>query len=123
METSTSLDHFEAECYRANEIENFDTCCIKMKTQNGVKLFFAATHAAEKERNPEFVYTFEKAKVLENKTASELLGVEVKSGEIVEIDDGLKPCCFYVKFGDSKYLPHWDYNRARENQYRGGDDT
>ena len=61
--------------------------------------------------------------MLENKNASELLGVEVKSGEIVEIDDGLKPCCFYVKFGDSKYLPHWDAARARENQYRGGDDA
>ena len=61
--------------------------------------------------------------MLENKTASELLGVEVKSGEIVEIDDGLKPCCFYMKFGDSKYLPQWDVARARENQYRGGDDA
>ena len=39
----------QAECYRANEIENFDTCCIKMKTESGVRLYFAATHAAEKQ--------------------------------------------------------------------------
>jgi len=80
METSTSMDYFEAKCYRANEIENFDTCCIKMKTKNGVKLFFAATHAAEKERNPEFVYTFEKAKVTFSSDQGSLIEAEFKDG-------------------------------------------
>lgn len=58
--------------------------------------------------------------MLEEKTASELLGMEVKSGEIVEIDDGLNPCCFYIKFGEPQYLPHWNAARAQENQYQEG---
>lgn len=63
METSASVEKVQAECYRANEIENFDTCCIKMKTQSGTELFFAATHAANRNRNPEFIYTFQNGKV------------------------------------------------------------
>ena len=63
MQTSAGPTDFLSECFRANEIENFDTCCIKMKTQHGAELYFAATHAAQKTRNPEFEYAFEKARV------------------------------------------------------------
>ena len=63
MESSASAAEVMAECYRANEIENFDTCSIKMKTKNGTRLYFVATHAAKHKRNPEFVYTFQNAKV------------------------------------------------------------
>lgn len=63
---------------------------------------------------------------LEEKTASELLGIEVKTGEVVEIDDGLKACCFYIGMDGVQYLPYWDAARARQNQYlketRGGPD-
>ena len=54
---------------------------------------------------------------LEEKTASKLLGVKVKSGEIVEIDDGLKACCFYIGTDDVQYLPYWDAARAQQNPY------
>ena len=53
------------------------------------------------------------------KSATELLGVQVNSGEIVEIDDGLKPCCFYVECGEIQYLPYWNAEKARENHYQG----
>ena len=59
---------------------------------------------------------------LEEKTASKLLGVEVKSDEIVEIDDGLKACCFYIGTDDVRYLPYWDAARAQQNQYLPRDD-
>lgn len=62
LQTSASVTDFAADCYRANAIENFDTCSIQM-TVGDVKLYFAATHAANRNRNPEFVYTFEKARV------------------------------------------------------------
>lgn len=56
--------------------------------------------------------------MLEEKAASELLGVQVNRGEIVEIDDGLHPCCFYINWGEAKYLPYWNTARARQNRYQ-----
>ena len=35
-----------------------------MTTQQGTELYFSATHAAEKKKNPAFLYTFQKAKIL-----------------------------------------------------------
>jgi len=64
MQTSAMPTEFRAECYRANNIENFDTCCIKLWTASGVQMYFAATHAAQKARNPVFEYAFEKARVV-----------------------------------------------------------
>ncbi len=63
METSAKVSDFEAECYRANDIENFDTCALRIKTSDGTSLYFVASHAAGKLRNPEFEYRFEKGKV------------------------------------------------------------
>jgi len=63
MSSSTEVTSFDAECYRANSIENFDTCTIKMNTKSGAVLYFAASHATDKKRDPEFVYEFEKATV------------------------------------------------------------
>ena len=44
---------------------------------------------------------------LEDSTAAQLLGVAVNSGEIVEMDDGLKHYCFYLELGGARYLPYW----------------
>lgn len=67
MSLSTNISSFNAECYRANDIENFDTCSILMKTEKGVPLYFIASHATDKKRDPEFVYSFEKATVTYSK--------------------------------------------------------
>ncbi|MBQ7922372.1 MAG: Gfo/Idh/MocA family oxidoreductase, partial [Clostridia bacterium] len=63
METSAKIADFQAECYRANEIENFDTCSIRLQTESGVKLYYAASHAAGERRDPEFIYRFSNADV------------------------------------------------------------
>ncbi len=60
MDTSAEIDSLESNCLRANEIESFDTCTIRMRA-NGTDLYIAASHAAEKERWPEFLYKFENA--------------------------------------------------------------
>ncbi len=83
MQTSASVTDFTADCYRANVIENFDTCCFNMLAGD-VKLYFAATHAAEQKRNPEFVYTFEKARVTFSQDAD--------SNVVAEFYDGQKKC-------------------------------
>lgn len=63
MNLAQAPEKIDAEVYRANDIENFDTCTMKMLMPGGEKLFFAATHAAEDTINPKFVYTFENAVV------------------------------------------------------------
>ena len=60
MDMSAEAESLEAVCLRANRIESFDTCTLKM-TVDGADLYFAASHAAENERWPEFVYKFENA--------------------------------------------------------------
>jgi predicted dehydrogenase len=62
MTESAYADSLEADCFRANEIETFDTCTLRGRV-DGVPIYFAATHAAECNRNPAFVYRFENAVV------------------------------------------------------------
>lgn len=81
MQTSSSLTDIKAECYRANDIENFDTCCIKMKTENGVKLYFAASHAAGKLKNPEFIYAFQNGVVKYSKDEGSQIIAQFNNGE------------------------------------------
>ena len=73
MDSSAEVESLEASCLRANEIESFDTCTIRMRV-SGADLYIAASHAAEKERWPEFVYRFENAT---------LTYVEDDGGEVV----------------------------------------
>jgi predicted dehydrogenase len=58
MDTSAEIDDISGVCLRANNIESFDTCTLKM-TVGDAQLYIAASHAAENERWPEFVYKFE----------------------------------------------------------------
>jgi len=74
MDISAEVDSFEAECYRANDIENFDTCSLKLKAK-GVPLYFIASHAADKHKNPVFLYKFENADV----TFSQSEGSQIKA--------------------------------------------
>ncbi len=63
MDESATLTQVEAECARVHTIENFDTCVLRCRTAQGVEVYFAATHAGQINRDPEFVYTFEDAVV------------------------------------------------------------
>lgn len=64
MNKSADVSELSGECLRANDIENFDTCALKLTAGEGVPLYFIASHATETRREPEFVYTFENAKVI-----------------------------------------------------------
>lgn len=50
------------DCRRANDIENFDTCVLRVRAK-GVPLLFVATHAGEKHMDPVFRYEFDQAVV------------------------------------------------------------
>ena len=55
---------------------------------------------------------------VEFKYASEILGIPVHGDEVIEIDDGLRPCFFHVvKDWDVEVLTYFQRDEARENQY------
>jgi hypothetical protein len=53
----------QAELYRANAIENYDTACLRSKTTTGVEVFFAASHAIDRQFPILGEFNFEKARV------------------------------------------------------------
>ena len=89
VDTSAEVESFEAECYRANDIENFDTCSIKLTAKN-VPLYFIASHAAEKNKNPEFVYKFENAEVSFSQSEGSQITAVFKDGTVKCYGDPFK---------------------------------
>lgn len=51
----------QAELYRANAIENFDTAAMRCEMPGGAELLFYTTHATLDRFGPEFVFEFEHA--------------------------------------------------------------
>lgn len=66
MNTCDFPETIRCELFRANQIENYDTCLLDIKTKSGVKLFYGASHATEKNESPKFHFTFENAVVTFN---------------------------------------------------------
>ncbi len=52
-----------AELYRANDIDNFDTAAVRLKTVSGVEINYYTTHAVEAHINPVGYYEFEKGSI------------------------------------------------------------
>ena len=61
--TSARPAEVEAELYRANAIENFDTAAVRVRTEEGVEVLFFASHVSDEDRGPVVRYEFEKAVV------------------------------------------------------------
>jgi len=53
----------EAELYRANAIENFDTAAARVRTDEGVEILFIVSHVSNEDRGPVVCCEFEKAVV------------------------------------------------------------
>ena len=83
-ETDRSAEpkRMEAEVYRANPIEMFDTCALRIRTVPGTELLFYATHAVpqEQERMPEMVLEGDKGRV----TLTYENGREVLAGSLAD---------------------------------------
>jgi predicted dehydrogenase len=62
MDTSAEVSALKATAFRANDIENFDTCSMQLKAR-GIPLYFIASHATKTIKEPEFIYQFENATV------------------------------------------------------------
>jgi len=65
LEESADLKNISVECYKANDIEAFDTIAFKGEA-NGAEIFYAASHAVNYQVNPIMFYEFEKASVFIN---------------------------------------------------------
>lgn len=70
-------------CYRAHQIETFDTACIKMKTESGCELLYLATLVAEQTSTPEFVVECEKAKIYYPAGEKKEIAVEYEDGKTI----------------------------------------
>lgn len=53
----------EAELYKVNDIENFDTAAIRVELENNIEVYYFATHATIKNVNPTSRFEFEKGTV------------------------------------------------------------
>jgi len=62
-ESSAMPATVEAELYRANEIENYDTAAIRAVTECGTEILFYTTHAVQERRGPVAHFEFEKGVV------------------------------------------------------------
>lgn len=52
VNTSASLDSIEAELYRVNPIENYDTCAFRLRLTSGASILIYLTHASTKTIHP-----------------------------------------------------------------------
>lgn len=63
MHLSATPKAITAECYRVNAIENYDTACCRIQTEEGPEILFYTTHACQKNDGPAFSYLFEEAEI------------------------------------------------------------
>lgn len=61
--SSAKLTSVQAELYRANDIENYDTASLRCRTEDGVEVLFYSTHAVASVRGPVLRCEFEDAAV------------------------------------------------------------
>jgi predicted dehydrogenase len=62
-QTSSAPVKVQAELYRANDIENYDTAALRCMTECGTEVLFYTSHAVSERRGPRSRYEFELATV------------------------------------------------------------
>ncbi len=66
----------EAELYRANTIENYDTAACRIGLQSGAELLFYGTHATATGKGPMFNLEFENATVSYGESSDEIVAID-----------------------------------------------
>lgn len=80
IEESAWPKKIQAELYKANKIENFDTSAARIWTEQGVELLYLVTHATQEQINPRFCYEFENATVYFDQDRDSQIVAEFKDG-------------------------------------------
>ncbi|CAM4139577.1 Gfo/Idh/MocA family protein [Lederbergia lenta] len=63
LDTSCQLKDVTSELYRANKIETFDTCAVRLHTKDEVEILYFASHAVHKVYQPHYELEFERATI------------------------------------------------------------
>lgn len=63
IDTSAEISQLTAELYKANEIETFDTCAVRMTTTSNVEICYYASHAVDQVKQPQYLLEFEDATI------------------------------------------------------------
>ncbi|MCL2572540.1 MAG: Gfo/Idh/MocA family oxidoreductase [Defluviitaleaceae bacterium] len=89
VEECADINHIKAECYRANDIESFDTIVLKGKVKDA-DVYFSASHATNYLVQPVTEYVFENARIWINVTAQDhVCTVHHKNGSIENLGSAL----------------------------------
>ncbi len=73
----------EAELWRANAIENYDTAALRIQDQKGTELLFYTSHAVQMGQRFVFSYEFERAAIEYESTRGHVLA-RLSGGEIID---------------------------------------
>jgi predicted dehydrogenase len=77
-----------AELFRAHEIENFDTAVVRLRTMEGVGLWFGVTHSCQTTREPEIVVQGDAGSVIWRHEADVQIFTESAQPQIRKLGDG-----------------------------------
>ncbi len=73
VDTAAAPLSVRASLWRANDIENYDTCSMEIECEGGGRALFIASHATERQQDPIFDYRFEHGRILyEEKEGSKI---------------------------------------------------
>ncbi len=86
ISTSARPVRVQAELYRANAIENFDTAALRCYTEENVEILFYASHAVKEDGGLVFQYEFEQAKVTYS-LADPIIRARFLDGKVKEYGD------------------------------------
>lgn len=88
IDQSAHVVHMQAETYRANAIEMYDTCALRLRTDAGTEMLYLVSHAIapEEKREPEFEYVFEQGVVYTQRSAQGVLTIHgrLSDGTLLE---------------------------------------
>ena len=101
-ETSARPAQVQAELYRANPIENFDTAAMRVRTDQDVEILFYTSHAVPSTVGPVLSYEFEKAVVYFESFAGDTF--------VARLADGTTRT--YGNPNDTQYNKTWDAANA-----------
>jgi predicted dehydrogenase len=60
IDCSVQISRLTCERYRTHEIENYDTAAMRVRIADDIELLFIASHATAIQKNPTFVYEFDR---------------------------------------------------------------
>lgn len=84
LSSAAQAEVTQAELRRANAIETFDTCVLRLREQSGAKLLFLASHATKGWLDPVFQLRFERGTVFCTENGEPRLWAEMDDGSVIE---------------------------------------